>query len=248
MNSSIPFRAAADAAAARWVVDGLQGFAESVASITPAGFAAYARVYHPAWRTIGDTRTILRWAEVARRTGRAAHRQMQWPSILGSYEIHTSPSPLYPQDRSFEAPHEGTLPPDLARVLWPTLAPHTSTPEACWFAVWEGFGCLRPDVQSAPAFEIPNRRMHLFRAPIAAIEASFCDPPVDQSANLWWPDDRAWCVATEIDFMTTYIGGARATIAALLACADAEADAVELSDGVSWASDAVNPAPAGSPY
>jgi hypothetical protein len=27
-----------------------------------------------------------------------------------------------------------------------------------------------------------------------------------QSASLWWPDDHAWCVATEIDFVTTYIG------------------------------------------
>jgi hypothetical protein len=28
----------------------------------------------------------------------------------------------------------------------------------------------------------------------------------EQSASLWWPDDHAWCVATEIDFNTTYIG------------------------------------------
>ncbi len=27
------------------------------------------------------------------------------------------------------------------------------------------------------------------------------------SPNLWWPDDRAWCVATEIDLAWTYVGG-----------------------------------------
>lgn len=45
-----------------------------------------------------------------------------------------------------------------------------------------------------------------------------------QSANLWWPDDRAWCVATEIDFMTTYIAGTAEAIAAIVARADLEAD------------------------
>jgi hypothetical protein len=29
---------------------------------------------------------------------------------------------------------------------------------------------------------------------------------LEQSASLWWPEDRAWCVATEIDFNHTYIG------------------------------------------
>ena len=25
--------------------------------------------------------------------------------------------------------------------------------------------------------------------------------------NLWWPDDRAWCVASEIDLDYTLVGG-----------------------------------------
>ena len=27
-----------------------------------------------------------------------------------------------------------------------------------------------------------------------------------QTPNLWWSDERSWCVATEIDLNTTYIG------------------------------------------
>jgi hypothetical protein len=42
--------------------------------------------------------------------------------------------------------------------------------------------------------------------------AAFSRPPAMQSPNLWWPDDRAWCVASEIDFRSTYVGGSRALI------------------------------------
>jgi hypothetical protein len=36
------------------------------------------------------------------------------------------------------------------------------------------------------------------------------------SPNLWWPDDRAWCVATEIDLAWTYLGGSTALISDVL--------------------------------
>jgi hypothetical protein len=33
-----------------------------------------------------------------------------------------------------------------------------------------------------------------------------------QSPNVWRPDDRAWCVSTEIDLAWTYVGGSRTAI------------------------------------
>ena len=108
--------------------------------------------------------------------------------------------------------------------------------------MWEGWGCLRAEVLSSPSFAIPGRQLHLFWASIEAIEASFCVPRVyHQSANLWWPDDQAWCVATEIDFMTTYVAATEEAVAALMESADLEVDVVEPSDGVTWASDTINP-------
>lgn len=238
MNAAFPFRPADDAAPAAWVIDRLRGFAESVVSIVPAGFAAYARVYHPPSRMIDGAWAPVRWADVARATNRTPHRQMQWPSILGTFQAQ--PNSI---EASFQPPSEGHLPREIARSLWQTLAGHTTTSERCWFAVWEGSGALRADVRSAPSFEIPHRRLHLFTASIQASEASFDEPPFEQSANLWWPDDRAWCVATEIDFMTTYIGGSALAIAEIVARPELEANVVEPSDGVSWASDTINPQP-----
>jgi hypothetical protein len=51
---------------------------------------------------------------------------------------------------------------------------------------------------------------------LAAAASSFAAEDWDQSANLWWPDDDAWCVATELDFKSTYIGGPESLITALV--------------------------------
>jgi hypothetical protein len=53
-----------------------------------------------------------------------------------------------------------------------------------------------------------------------------------QSPNLWWPDDQAWCVGTEIDLMSTYVGGSRGCVRAIVEHRQLEAAAVESSDGV----------------
>ncbi len=61
--------------------------------------------------------------------------------------------------------------------------------------------------------------------------------------NLWWPDDRAWCVATELDMQSTYIGGSRACVDQLLGDDRLEVYEVQPSDGISWDADGVNPKP-----
>lgn len=66
----------------------------------------------------------------------------------------------------------------------------------------------------------PHRFYHLVQGPVEGIRESFLGPwgnkAIWQSANLWWPNDRAWFVATEIDLMSTYVGGTQAYIDAVL--------------------------------
>jgi hypothetical protein len=52
----------------------------------------------------------------------------------------------------------------------------------------------------------------LMPRPPAGGSAAFCQPPAFQSPNLWWPADRAWCVASDIDLPSTYLGGTRALV------------------------------------
>jgi hypothetical protein len=64
-----------------------------------------------------------------------------------------------------------------------------------------------------------------------------------QSPNLFWPDDRAWCAASEIDLDSTYIGCSEETAAALLADPRLETWPVNASDAIAWDSDTINPVP-----
>jgi hypothetical protein len=91
---------------------------------------------------------------------------------------------------------------------------------------------------------MPQRPMALFAGPLRAITTSFDAPPFDQRAHLWWPDDRRWCVATDIDLMTTYVAGTIECVATVLADGALEALPVTVDQQVTWDSDAVNPPPA----
>lgn len=83
--------------------------------------------------------------------------------------------------------------------------------------------------------------MHLLEGPLDAIAELYEDhrePP-----SIWWPADHDWCVATDIDLMTTYIGGTRTTIDALLDDEQIEALAVPDDQSVTWEADRINPLP-----
>ncbi len=83
--------------------------------------------------------------------------------------------------------------------------------------------------------------MLLLRGPLNAAGAvdRWGEPP-----NVWWPEDRAWCVASEIDLMSTYVGGSASCVAALLADEDIEALPVSVDQRVTWDADTINPLPA----
>jgi hypothetical protein len=58
--------------------------------------------------------------------------------------------------------------------------------------------------------------------------------------SIWWPDDRAWCVASEIDLPYTYVGGSTELIGKILQHAALEALPSDLSEGITFDSDKVN--------
>jgi hypothetical protein len=65
-------------------------------------------------------------------------------------------------------------------------------------------------------------------------------PARNVSCNLWWPDDHAWCVATEIDLDSTYVGASEACIEELLANSELEVARLDLGAGVTADSDTLN--------
>lgn len=66
---------------------------------------------------------------------------------------------------------------------------------------------VRSSLASLVAFELPNRRYYLLRGPVSAVSAMAApDGSGRQSPDLWWPDDRAWFVATDTDLDWSYVG------------------------------------------
>ncbi len=220
-----------------WVRTGIVGFTESVLSIVPAGYEAYARIFHPA----ALNGVPVRWRDVAKATNRVDHPAMQWPSIMGVVSDRFSMPGVWDQH-----PPMGSLPRSELAPLVDILRKWTSTPEQCFFGVWEGYGALSPSVRSAPTFDLPNRRYHLMEGPVEGLLDDVEDPPWHRSANLCWPADRAWLVASEIDFVSTYVGGSRTCIYDLVQSDQMETAEVRPSDGVRWADDLLNPAPDGA--
>lgn len=89
-------------------------------------------------------------------------------------------------------------------------------------------GIVPQEILDGPRVELPARRHLLATGPIVAA-TTFTDPgrpadvPWDQSPNLWWPEDRSWCVATDVDLQWSYLAGSRELVDEVLASAAVEA-------------------------
>jgi hypothetical protein len=191
---------------AQWVVDRLGNFTKGVTSVIPQGYSAYLRVFHPFWMNDGSTRS---WAEIAARVGRRPHPLMQLEHLLDGIDHGVEYDHL---------PPTGELPDAVAQVVINVLSTHTTTPELCYFAIWDGYGHL-PKTDST--IYIPGQRMQLYQGPVSAagegVPGADIGIVIRYRPNIWWPADRAWCVATEIDLNSTYIGCDRAAAHDLLA-------------------------------
>ena len=221
-----------DVSPAAWIGPRLHPFAQDIGSVIPEGFAAYARLFHPV-EVDRDRRE--RWSDVAARNGRIVHSEMQFHMIAAP----RGQTPSVDYNRGNQ-PRMGTLQLEQGRILVEHLRRATTTPDVCWFAMWEGFGGL-DDGGIRERVELPNRNYLLYGGAIDRALEPRMDPfPFDQSPNLWWPEDRAWFVATEIDFDSTFVGGDDRLIAALASDQRLEALAILLSARADAAADRVN--------
>jgi len=220
-------------------------------SIIPDGFEAYGRLFHPVEH--GDDDPRERWSDLARRNDRIVHAEMQFHYI--NRPVGQPPPSGYERGTG---PSWGSLPAEERAILVEVLSRHTSPPATCWFCVWEGTnpgggqdvvwvkaGTLRaplhrrqapPDLLSHPQVELPHRRYFLYGGSIVRALA------LDQSPHLWWPEDRSWFVATEVDYAWTYVGGTQDLIDELIADDRLEVLPAQLSDKPFYDADLLNSA------
>jgi hypothetical protein len=217
--------------AANWIGSHLHPFNQDTGSVVPEGIEVYCRIFHPDGPIYPDG-TFRSWAEIAENDGRIAHPSMQFHMIdrpMGS----PVPDPLH----EGSGPSAGTFPPRERERLVDLLGSETGTPDLCWFCIWEGYGNI--DVPR-PLVQPPGRNYGLYRGPIDLAMAAVDAPWNDQSPNLWWPEDRAWIVATEVDYAWTYVGGSQKLIDNVVSDDLLEAMPIHLDDLPFWTGDPVN--------
>ncbi len=257
-----------DVSPAAWLADALGPWCQSITSVVPGGFSSYARILHAAGGEEPPGGERRSWASIARENGRVPHSTMQFHNIC---RPRGSPS-----GNPGEMPSVGALPPPERRLLAELLATETTTPDHCWFCIWEGWGSL--DDQGVHArVDLPNRSYLLHTGPVFAalvvppqqLGAHARFTPVGHSAPapaarqdrerreeaervpalpwsqgpaLWWPQDRAWVVATEIDFGWTYVGASEQVVQRLLTHPGLEAWRAQPGDPFTADGDTVNAA------
>ncbi len=137
----------ADVARAEWIGARLGPFGSNeVTSVVPAGFEAYVRLLHPAH---DSKERPIRWSEVAACTGLELHSATSFPEIALLPPDGTT-SPI----RDLIGPAEGTLSAIDAAALIDILKRGTTSPEDCWFCLWDGYGW---DTGDAYAMSFPVR-------------------------------------------------------------------------------------------
>jgi hypothetical protein len=248
---------------ADWIHGRLHPFAQDVGSVVPLGFDAYARIFHPASVSGADRPEVeARWSDVAAGNGKTVHPEMQFHAksapgrqprvyeprlgvlsdrqagaLVGLLSKHTAT----PQAcwlclwEGYGYLNPGAMAPFTA---WPTKGSPKRPPKPPGFGLGRlRFGIPKTTTRGFPdrkRVKLPAREYLLFRGSVADAQGW------EDGPNLWWPDDHAWCVASEIDFPYTYVGGSQELIDAIVQDPAIESLPAKDTDGIRYSSDTVN--------
>lgn len=203
---------------ADWAISRLDAeHPHKVRAHVPPVFEAYVRVLHPVETIDRAGRRLTRWRDLAGAEGLAAlGRRVQFHQVAAQAGVSAPGVTLH-----------GELADEDLGTLGGVLAEHTGTAGRCWFGVWTGYG--PPGDAQSPGITMSAplaREYYLYSGALSDVEMLRPRP------GIWWPDDRAWFVATDVDLDSTYIGGSAALASSLLNCPPLEVLPAEPDDSI----------------
>jgi hypothetical protein len=247
-----------------WLAADLNGASGKVSSRVPRNFEDYARIFHPAVRPDGS---LVRWAEVATELGRTMHPLAQWHLIVGARDSenlsdskwsggHPSRGDMDPSSFKHlcDVLAQFTTTPELCYIgIWTGLAWQTTRQfsgdddgSQGSTLVRDGQSALSEGETNLRVLEAPPGRGRSYR--IVAGPLSEADKIRDPdevylsptSPNLLWPADRSWCLATEIDFDSTIVGGSAQMVESIRRVEELEASRIGVDDSLTAKADRIN--------
>lgn len=238
-------------------------------SLLPDTFPAYARIFHPFYLSDDNAldkgeEQPVRWLTVAGWTGATVHSLMQVGNVAKVPFPYRVEWGACPEEGNIPVPESAALtgllkdftttPDNCYLGYWEgngcinggTILYYGGGPglmtsiENLVHNLWKK---LRPDpdpLANIPRLVACHREYLLFYGSLEAVPSLSQYPPWGQSPNLWWPEDRTWCVATDVDLYDTFVGGSEACIEQILNCPDLEALPVSIESRIDGGADMVN--------
>jgi hypothetical protein len=214
-------QAASDATSADWIASLLHPFGSDVGAIVPPGFDTYLRVSDAA-------------------PGDGAVWGMS-PGVLAAV-ASTAGAHTSTPDKAWFAICDGHS--------WLSTRTVCSRNGTSWnpVAAWRWRRTIRDqqgrddrhrqelagELGQIPQLHLPHRSYYLLTGAVSAA-ARILEPwslQRSQAPDMWWPDDRAWFVATDTDLSWLYVGGPKDLINDLSAALPDRATAVAITDPI----------------
>lgn len=233
-----------DLAPAAWVREALRDWPRGrrfiVSDLVPAVFEAYARILHRARRPQDRRYPTGRWDERAEQLGRTLGPETSWYELTGTKFVDGPARDAWVPNEGSTSEEEArgiasrlaghtTTPLECWFAMWAGWG-ELSGGSASLHRVDGPVSALKMRLRTRRESRRARRKAAGFRTfPLLGGGRSYLlfNGAVEDAARLdlgygfrspalWWPEDRAWFVHTEIDALSTYLGGTRALIDHLL--------------------------------
>ena len=238
-------------------------------SFLPDTFPAYARILHPFYlyneesQHSGEGQTV-RWATVAGWSGATVHPLMQIEGIARvpfPYRVEWGECPdegTLPVPESFALSkllREFTTTPERCCMGYWEGNGYLPGGKIRYFGHEEGllssledmlhnlWEKLRPSpdlLAGVPRLAGQHREYLIYFGSLDIVPSLSRYPPWGLSPNIWWPEDRSWCVATEVDAYDTFVAGSNACIDRILNSPELEALPFSIDGRIDGDADMVN--------
>lgn len=225
-----------------------------VGAIVPTGFPAYVRILHP----LGKGPQRPRWKDLCEAGGCVYHPTLQLEGVPRPPNLVLAPGQSY-------RPTIGKTPAWVRQSLLTDLTGDTRTPGSVFYGIWEGWAVLtrgasggfafvadphpghpRQQVSLEPLHQVVKGRPR-FKLPARAYLLAYGSLddlpkfPFELSPSFVWPEDQAFCCATEVDFDSTVVGLSEAGAQRLLDDDSLEALPISIEDRLDSDGDTINP-------